>query len=56
MLKYRNLSHHAAVKTSIGNTGNTKLHISNNTCNTSLQHTGFFNITQYTDLFQSVTP
>ena len=38
MLKYRNRSHHAAVNTSI-HTGNTKLHISNNTCSTSLQHT-----------------
>ena len=52
---FEHLSPHAAVQTNI-HTGNTKLHISNNTCNTSLQHTGFFNITQYTDLFQSVTP
>ena len=47
MLTYKNLSHHAAVKISI-HTGNTKLHISNNTRKTSLQHTGLFKVTQYT--------
>ena len=52
MVKYKNLSHHAAVKTSI-HTGNTKLHISNETHKTSLQDTGLFNVTQYTDLFKS---
>lgn len=41
------------VNTSI-HTDNTKVHISKNTCNTSLQHTGLFNITQYTDLFKRV--
>ena len=45
--------YHAAVKTSI-HTGNTKLHISNNTCSTSLQDTGLFNVTQHTDLCRRI--